>query len=257
MTTHRPPGRTHPTALDTQQAPVELCDITIAFARPGRPALVITRGLHLRLLPGRMHCIAGRSGSGKTSIITVAAGLARPDSGLVRWNDIDLADLSDDDITRRRRDLIGYTDQQGNLLDGLSALENILIPAVPDRRTHELQHRALTLLDRFGLSTRAGHRPEALSGGERQRVSLARALLLNPPVIIADEPTAGLDRATADDVIDELADRAANGAAVLVASHDPHLIDRADTRTQLEQEQPPTGAAAHPGPPGQPTATQP
>jgi ABC-type lipoprotein export system ATPase subunit len=180
-----------------------------------------------------MHCLAGRSGSGKTSILKVAAGLVPPTSGQVIWAGEQLSRLRDDRITTLRRSLIGYLDQGGVLINGLTAVENVLLPAVPDRRTKELAPRATSLLERLGVGDRATHKPEQLSVGERQRVALARALLLEPRVIMVDEPTASLDRASADSVIELLRRLTDDGTAVLVAAHDQHLIDAADSRTQL------------------------
>ena len=133
----------------------------------------------------------------------------------------------------RSRGHVGYLDQRGNLVPGLTALENDLLPAVPDRRTRELSRRARDILHRLGVGSRATHYPDRLSGGERQRVAFARALLLGPAVIMADEPTASLDRATADQLIELLQTLAEDGIAVLVASHDEHLIAAADSRTHL------------------------
>lgn len=218
----------------TMAAPVvELSDITIRYERAGAEPLDIVVGYDLALEAGRMHCLAGRSGSGKTSILRVAAGLVRPSGGDVAWAGESLAALKDDAITQRRRDFIGYLDQGGVLVGGLTALENAMLPAVPGRRTRELEPRARGLLERLGVGHRASHRPDQLSVGERQRVALARALLLEPAVLMVDEPTASLDRASADSVIDLLTSLAAEGIAVLVAAHDEHLVAAADSRTTL------------------------
>ncbi len=215
-------------------AVLALRGITVAYPRPGLDPLTVVSDLDLTVRPGAMHCLAGRSGSGKTSVLRVAAGLSRPASGTVTWGTTDLAGLPDDAVTARRGPFLGYLDQDGALLPGLTALENVLLPAVPARRTRELGRRARDLLGRVGVADRADHRPEHLSGGERQRVALARALLLRPAALLADEPTSGLDRATADAVIELLRSLAADGVALLVASHDPGLIAAAGTVTRLE-----------------------
>jgi ABC-type lipoprotein export system ATPase subunit len=212
---------------------VELRDVTIRYERAGDDPLEIVAGYDLDLESGRMHCLAGRSGSGKTSILRVAAGLVRPTGGDVSWAGQSLAELRDDAITQRRRDFVGYLDQGGVLIGGLTALENALLPAIPGRRTRELGDRARDLLDRLGVAHRASHRPEQLSVGERQRVALARALLLSPAVLMVDEPTASLDRASADSVIALLTSLAGDGIAVLVAAHDEHLVAASDSRTML------------------------
>jgi ABC-type lipoprotein export system ATPase subunit len=212
---------------------IELRDVTIRHDRAGAPPLVVVEGYRLALQPGHLHCLAGRSGSGKTSILRVAAGLDRPAEGEVLWRGESLAALGDDAVTARRAEHIGYLDQGGVLLDGLTAFENVLLPAVPSGRSRALAERADTLLQRLGVAERAGHRPAQLSVGERHRVALARALVLEPAVLLVDEPTASLDRRSADEVIELLAGLAASGVAVLVAAHDERLIAAADTRTSL------------------------
>ena len=213
---------------------VRLSGVTIRYERPGLDPLKITDDLTLSLPAGAMHCIAGRSGSGKTSILRVAAGLAAPTSGEVAWQGESIVGLADDYVSALRRTTIGYLDQGGTLLPGLSALENVLLPAVPGRRTGDVAQTAAELMDSLGVWGLAGSRPGTLSGGERQRVALARALLLDPPVLMVDEPTAGLDRRTADDVVAILRSLVSRGKAVLVASHDERLIEFADERTLLK-----------------------
>lgn len=220
-------------AVAAVQPVIGLERVTISYPASDGSTLTIVDDYDLVLEPGRMHCLAGRSGSGKTSILRVAAGLVPPTAGEVVWAGEKLSGLRDDRITAMRRSLIGYLDQGGVLITGLTAIENVLLPAVPDRRTRQLVPRAVELMERLGIGDRASHRPEQLSGGERQRVALARALLLEPRVIMVDEPTASLDRASADSVIALLASLTADGTAVLVAAHDQHLIDAADSRTLL------------------------
>lgn len=214
-------------------AAVGLDGVSIRFERPGDEPLIIVDDFDLSLERGRMHCLAGRSGSGKTSVLRVAAGLVPPAGGAVTWEGLEITGLADDVITARRRKHVGYLDQRGSLVPGLTALENVLLPALPEKRSRVHARRARDLLHRLGVGPRAGYYPERLSGGERQRVAFARALLQQPAVIMADEPTASLDRLTADRLIALLRDLADDGIAVLVASHDQRLIDAADTRTLL------------------------
>lgn len=208
-------------------------DISIRFDRTGEGPLAIVDGYSLGLEAGRMHCLAGRSGSGKTSILRVAAGLVPPTSGTVEWSGTEITGQPDDNVTRRRRETVGYLDQGGVLIPGLTALENVLLPAVPGGGVKKLVRRATDLLRQLGVDGRASSYPDKLSGGERQRVALARALLLEPAIVMADEPTASLDRVSADAVIALLRGLTTTGIAVLVAAHDPHLIDAADSRTTL------------------------
>ncbi|HEU4807571.1 MAG TPA: ATP-binding cassette domain-containing protein [Homoserinimonas sp.] len=212
---------------------VELAGVTIRYQSADGHPLDIVTDYDLRLVRGEMHCLAGRSGSGKTSILRVAAGLATPTAGEVRWNGDSIAALGDARITALRRDFVGYLDQSGTLIPGLSAIENVLLPAVAAKRTRELASVALDLLDVLGVGGRARNRPEQLSGGERQRVAFARSLLLSPRVLMVDEPTASLDRASADSVIRLLKELSADGITVLVSAHDENLIAAADSTTKL------------------------
>ncbi|HRQ00292.1 MAG TPA: ATP-binding cassette domain-containing protein, partial [Terrimesophilobacter sp.] len=212
---------------------VELVGVTIRYQGADGHPLDIVTDYNLALAAGEMHCLAGRSGSGKTSILRVAAGLAAPTAGEVRWMGESLADLSDARITALRRDFVGYLDQNGTLIPGLSAIENVMLPAVPGRRTRELAPTARDLLEILGVGARAKHRPEQLSGGERQRVAFARSLLLSPRVLMVDEPTASLDRASADGVITLLRELSTDGITVLVSAHDQNLIAAAHTVTRL------------------------
>jgi ABC-type lipoprotein export system ATPase subunit len=187
---------------------LELRQITIRYNRAGQQPLAIIDNYSLSLTAGDMHCLAGRSGSGKTSILRVAAGLTQPTSGEVFWAGLSITGVNDDIVTTRRRDMVGYLDQGGVLVPGLTALENVLLPAVPSRRSKALLPRASDLLARLGVNNRATTYPEKLSGGERQRAS-------------------------ADGVIRMLRELADDGIVVLVAAHDPNLIEAADTRTTM------------------------
>ncbi|MDQ0031242.1 ABC transporter ATP-binding protein [Arthrobacter bambusae] len=215
--------------------PLQLSNITIRYGgdKGGAEPVTVVEDFNLSLHAGEMHCVAGRSGSGKTSILTVGAGLTLPTSGRVLWEGDSLEKMGDDEIADRRRALIGYVDQGGALIDGMSALENVLLPAVPDGEVEQRTEMAKDLLDLVGLGRRMRHRPAQLSGGERQRVAIARALILGTRVLVVDEPTASLDRASANRIISILKDTTNDGIAVLVASHDHELVRLSDTLTEL------------------------
>ncbi len=199
-----------------------------------RPAPVeIVADYDLTLDPGHMHCLAGRSGSGKTSILRVAAGLVRPTSGDVLWEGERLGACG---MTR--------SPPAAATSSATSTRAACCSPDSPRSRTcscppcrpgapAQLAARGRDLLERLEVGHRASHRPDQLSVGERQRVALARALLLEPQVLMVDEPTASLDRVTADGVIAVLSQLRDEGIAVLVAAHDEHLVAAADSRTDL------------------------
>lgn len=231
------------TTIDTVEAtdpaaaahPVLALDgVTIAYPVAADRTVTVIEGYDLALAAGGFHCLAGRSGSGKTSVLRVAAGLANPTEGTVHWAGDAIDDMSQHALADRRNTFLGYLDQGGELLPGLTALENVLLPAVPTRAVKRLTSRAVELLEHVGVDHRMQHTPDRLSGGERQRVALARALLMEPTVVVADEPTASLDRASADTVIELLAGLVDHGVAVLVAAHDPGLIAAARSVTRLD-----------------------
>ena len=179
--------------------------------------------------PGRLAVILGASGSGKTTLLHCLAGILVPAAGQVRFGNTVVSSLGEGPRDAWRRRHCGLVFQDFRLLDELDALGNVLLPARfgQFRLPSDLRARALQLLDDFGVPRRAG--PAArLSRGERQRVALARALLLDPPVILADEPTASLDRANADMIAAELERLAeAEGKIVVCATHDERVAERA------------------------------
>ena len=171
---------------------------------------------------GEMVSIIGPSGSGKSTFLNLVGGLDRPTSGRVSVDGQPLGGLSDDDLTRLRREKIGFVFQFFNLLPTLTCLENVGLPlhlrGWPRRQVHE---RATELLTTVQLGARLHHRPEELSGGERQRVAIARALASNPPVILADEPTGNLDTTTGSDILALVRDLHGRlGCTVVIVTHD-------------------------------------
>lgn len=196
----------------------------------GRPAVEALRSISLILEPGSFKLVCGPSGSGKTTLLLTAGGLERPDAGEVRIMGERIDHRSAEENARIRAERIGFVFQQFHLIPFLNVLENVMAPALalphPDA-----EREARRLIGLFGLSHRLAHPPSELSTGERQRVSLARAMLNRPALILADEPTGNLDEANAATVLLHLRDFAAQGGAVLLATHDRRM--EADEKLSL------------------------
>jgi putative ABC transport system ATP-binding protein len=168
----------------------------------GKRHVTALADVNLSIKPGEMVSIIGPSGSGKSTLLNLVGGLDRPTSGLVRIDEEVLSALSDDGLTRVRRDKIGFIFQFFNLLPTLTCLENVGLPlhlrGWPRQKVDERARELLTLVQ---LGNRMNHLPEELSGGERQRVAIARALSVYPPIILADEPTGNLDTHTGEEIL--------------------------------------------------------
>lgn len=190
---------------------------------------------HLVVSPGELVLLEGPSGSGKTTLVSILGTLLRPQVGQVRiaGRDVNWRDTTLLEHTRSR--LIGFVFQAFNLIEALTASQNVEVALnAADIGGRAAGSHARLLLERFGLRDRAETRVGVLSGGERQRVALARALALNPPVLLADEPTGNLDSEHGEDVGNLLAGLAAEGRAVVVATHDPRLERFASRRLRME-----------------------
>ncbi|HEX6388954.1 MAG TPA: ABC transporter ATP-binding protein [Solirubrobacteraceae bacterium] len=179
---------------------------------------------------GEFVAIMGPSGSGKSTLLHLIGGLETPTAGTIEVAGAHVDGADDTALTRLRRERLGFVFQFFNLLPSLTALENVLLPAlIAHRHEPELQARALGLLDRVGLGDRAEHTPGELSGGQQQRVSIARALLLQPQIVLADEPTGNLDSHAGAEVLEILRDLARDeGRTVVMVTHDPSAAATAD-----------------------------
>lgn len=203
-------------------------NLAVAFPGLSSPALAID---HLSIDAGSRIAITGASGSGKSTFVNIVAGLERTRQGRIRWNGEDIAAFSESRRDRFRAANIGLVMQEFHLFPGLSALENILLPArLAGAATADVIERAHALLSTVGLS-RPGQKIETMSRGEMQRVAIGRALLRKPGVIIADEPTASLDAESGKAVGDLILELAiAEGSTLIVVSHDQRLAGRLDRR---------------------------
>ncbi len=214
---------------------LELRDVGMVYTDSDGEPLHVVSGLTLVARPGQMVCLAGRSGSGKTTVINIAAGLLHPTSGQVSWAALDLADLSADELIRERGRRIGIVFQNAALIPTLRAGENVALPAMVSPARHNgAADRVQHLLSTVGLADRRSHFPSQLSGGEQQRVALARALFRDPGLLLADEPTASLDRRSADHIIGLLVALRQEQHAIVVATHDEALIAASDLVIRMD-----------------------
>jgi putative ABC transport system ATP-binding protein len=187
-------------------------------------------GVDFDVAPGEFVAIMGPSGSGKSTLLHVIGALEPATSGTVALEGERYDGLEDDELTRLRRERMGFVFQFFNLLPSLSALENVLLPALIARRANDdMRNRAGQLLSRVGLGGRADHTPSELSGGEQQRVSIARALLLSPHLVLADEPTGNLDSRAGAEILRLLRDlNRDERVTVVMVTHDPSAAAIAD-----------------------------
>ncbi|WP_135469558.1 ABC transporter ATP-binding protein [Crenalkalicoccus roseus] len=194
----------------------------------------ILRGLDLAVRPGETVGLVGPSGSGKTSLLMLLAGLERPSGGALRVAGHDLAAMGEDALARFRRETVGIVFQAFHLVPTMTALENVAVPLEFAGRADAFL-RAEAALAAVGLGHRLGHYPGQLSGGEQQRVALARATVAEPPLLLADEPTGNLDRATGGQVMDLLFGLHARlGTTLLLITHDPALAARCGRVVRME-----------------------
>jgi putative ABC transport system ATP-binding protein len=192
--------------------------------RTGTHEVAALRGVDLDVGPGELVMIMGPSGNGKTTLLNCLSGLDDIDAGTVTVDGDDLFAMPDADRTRHRAERMGFVFQSFNLIPVLSAAENVELPLlVTGVRPKLARERAREMLSRVGLADRAGHRPGELSGGEQQRVTVARALVAEPALVWADEPTGALDSQTAGEIVELLHEVHAAGQALVVVTHDEQL----------------------------------
>jgi putative ABC transport system ATP-binding protein len=188
----------------------------------GKRSVTALDGINLAIAKGEMVSIVGPSGSGKSTLLNLIGGLDHPSAGEIRVDGQALSRVSDDELTRVRRDKIGFIFQFFNLLPTLSCLENVSLPLhLRGWNRRRIDERARELLDLVQLGRRLDHLPEELSGGERQRVAIARALSVYPPILLADEPTGNLDSQTGAGILQLIRDLQSKlNATILIVTHD-------------------------------------
>jgi ABC-type lipoprotein export system ATPase subunit len=199
----------------------------------GRAELRVLDGVDLELEAGELVAVTGRSGSGKSTLLNVLGALDRADSGAVEVCGMRLDGAPESQLAPLRRDRIGFVFQSFHLLPELTGLENVLLPARLNGRRPSLE-RGRELVERLGLTTAAQRLPAVLSGGEQQRLAIARALINDPVLVLADEPTGNLDSESGEIVLDLLRGIADEGRAVLLVTHEQEATRRADRVLRLE-----------------------
>lgn len=210
---------------------IELVDVTKVYGAPGEAGGVsVLKGISLRIEKGRSIVIVGPSGCGKSTLLNIIGGLDHATAGQVLFDGRNLAELPDDELARIRNREIGFVFQLHHLLPQCTVLENVLVPTLAGSdgaSASEMRGRAEMLLERVGLKDRVSHRPGELSGGQRQRVAVARALINEPKLLLADEPTGSLDEETAQSIADLLVELNRDvGVTLIVVTHSQKLAER-------------------------------
>jgi putative ABC transport system ATP-binding protein len=196
--------------------------------------ITVLEDVSLSVEAGAFVVISGSSGSGKTTLLTLLSGLDRPTSGQIWINDMEITDATEQVLAPLRNRMIGFVFQSFHLVPSMTALENIMFPAEL-LRDPLAEARARQLLQRVGMTARADNLPSQLSGGEKQRIALCRALINQPPLLFADEPTGNLDSENGRIVLEQLIDlKNAHAATLILVTHNPQIARAADRVVQLE-----------------------
>ncbi|HEX4586684.1 MAG TPA: ATP-binding cassette domain-containing protein [Mycobacterium sp.] len=190
--------------------------------------------LNLDVAAGSLVILMGPSGCGKTTLLSCLGGILRPTGGAIKFGDVDVTSLDARGLSTYRRETVGIVFQAFNLVPSLTALENVMVPLIAAGTSRRAAHkRACQLLGRVGLEDRLTHRPGDLSGGQQQRVAVARAIALDPPLVLADEPTAHLDFIQVEEILRLIRELASGDRMVVVATHDSRILPLADRVVEL------------------------
>ncbi|OBG82635.1 glutamine ABC transporter ATP-binding protein [Mycobacterium sp. E802] len=208
-------------------------DLVVEYSSGGYAVRPID-GLDLEVAAGSLAILLGPSGCGKTTLLSCLGGILKPTAGRIEFGDIDVTGLNKKGLSDYRRDTVGIVFQAFNLVPSLTALENVIVPLrAAGMSRYGARERAMELLTRVGLKDRLHHRPGNLSGGQQQRVAVARAIALDPPLILADEPTAHLDFIQVEEVLRLIRELASGERVVVVATHDTRILPLADQVVEL------------------------
>lgn len=216
----------------TTQPTIKVSNLTKLFNAGTHAEVAAVRDVSLSVAPGEIVLIMGPSGSGKTTLLTMLGGLLKPTRGSIVLQEKNIGELSDSARTKLRRTSIGFIFQSFNLLENLSAVENVIVGGFQHVNIHS---HAEELLAKLGVGKRSHAKPKELSGDERQRVAIARALINNPSLILADEPTANLDRLHGHEVMELLCSIGCEqGKSIVIVSHDERIKDVANRVITIE-----------------------
>ncbi len=220
----------HEVKEDRPKNVAEIENVWKVYLSKKTSTVIALRDINLSVARGEFLCLMGPSGSGKTTLLNLVGGLDNISKGRVLAEGIDITQLTHSELSRLRHGLMGYIFQTYNLISVLNAVENVELPLVFDPiDDKELRARAVKLLARVGLSERLKHKPNELSGGEQQRVAIARALISSPSLVLADEPTANLDGATGQEILEIMKDLNKERAVTfIIATHDERIVKYAD-----------------------------
>jgi putative ABC transport system ATP-binding protein len=222
-----------PSAAKVNKALIQLERVTKTYDS-GENAVQALRGVDCKIDRGEFVSIIGPSGSGKSTLMHILGCLDSPSEGRYWLDGEDVATMSGKALARIRNQKLGFVFQTFNLLPRATIWKNVELPLLyAGVDSDERRERALNALDRVGLKDRAKHRPNQLSGGQRQRVAVARALVNNPSLILADEPTGNLDQKTGNDIIRLFEELAANGQTIIIVTHDPGIAQRTQRRIRI------------------------
>ena len=208
---------------------IELIEITRVFNAGKVNEFKALKGINVTIEDNKIIALKGPSGSGKSTLLSIIGCMSRPTSGRIKLYDKEITSLPERFLAEIRRKTFGFIFQHFNLIKGLSALENVMLPAYPIGKSHkEIKERAMELLTRFRISSKANQHVEFLSGGEKQRTAIARALMNEPSIVIADEPTAHLDSTLSLELLKVIGDlRNKWNKTIIITTHDP-LVFEAD-----------------------------
>jgi putative ABC transport system ATP-binding protein len=213
-------------SMTIEKTQIELCDVHKFYNQGQENEVHALKDISLQIAEGEIVCLRGPSGSGKSTLLCLMGCVFGPSSGRAAVGGQQLQRMPDEYLTRYRRETIGFIFQHFNILPQLSVEQNIVLPLLPlGISPKERQERAEPLMERFGIEHRKAFKASQISGGELQRVAIARALINNPPIILADEPTAHLDSHRSHELMDHLVTLRRDGKTIVLTSHDPLVTE--------------------------------